>query len=85
MPLSKLLTDGLDALGVRHLPSAAPFVLAEVGTGVHGALRSAGWAVRRADTFPGLDDRWVRVAVRAPDVARRFLAALEIALQEARP
>ena len=80
-----VLTDGLDALGVRHLPSAAPFVLAEVGTGVHGALRSAGWAVRRADTFPGLDDRWVRVAVRAPDVARRFLAALEIALQEARP
>ncbi|WP_202967675.1 cobyrinate a,c-diamide synthase [Aeromicrobium erythreum] len=80
-----VLTDGLDALGVRHLPSAAPFVLAEVGTGVHGALRSAGWAVRRADTFPGLDDRWVRLAVRAPDVARRFLAALEIALQEARP
>lgn len=80
-----VLTDGLDALGVRHLPSAAPFVLAEVGTGVHGALRSAGWAVRRADTFPGLDDRWVRLAVRAPDVARRFLAALEIVLQEARP
>ncbi|MDR6117363.1 cobyrinic acid a,c-diamide synthase [Aeromicrobium sp. SORGH_AS981] len=80
-----VLTDGLDALGVRHLPSAAPFVLAEVGTGVHGALRSAGWAVRRADTFPGLDDRWVRLAVRAPDVARRFLAALEVVLQEARP
>ncbi len=80
-----VLTDGLDALGVRHLPSAAPFVLAEVGAGVHGALRAAGWAVRRADTFPGLDDRWVRLAVRAPDVARRFLAALETVLQEARP
>lgn len=80
-----VLTDGLDALGVRHLPSAAPFVLAEVGPGVHGALRDAGWAVRRADTFPGLDDRWVRVAVRAPDVARRFLAALEVVLQEVRP
>lgn len=79
-----VLTDGLDALGVAHLPSAAPFVLAQVGTGVHAALRSAGWAVRRADTFPGLDDRWVRVAVRRPDVARRFLSALATVLQEVR-
>lgn len=72
-----VLTDGLDALGVTYLPSAAPFVLARVGPGVHAALRDAGWAVRRADTFPGLDDAWVRIAVRAPDVLRRFLAALE--------
>ena len=71
-----VLTDGLDELGVPHVPSCAPFVLARVGTGVHAALREAGWAVRRADTFPGLDDRWVRVAVRAPDVSRRFLGAL---------
>lgn len=71
-----VLTDGLDELGVHHLPSSAPFVLARVGPGVHGALRDAGWAVRRADTFPGLDDAWIRVAVRAPDVTRRFLAAL---------
>jgi cobyrinic acid a,c-diamide synthase len=83
-----VLTDGLDALGVAHLPSSAPFVLARVGTGVHAALRDAGWAVRRADTFPGLDDQWIRVAVRAPDVTRRFLAALalvlEIGLEEVR-
>ena len=71
-----VLTDGLDELGVHHLPSSAPFVLARVGPGVHGALRDAGWAVRRADTFPGLDDAWIRIAVRAPDVTRRFLAAL---------
>jgi cobyrinic acid a,c-diamide synthase len=77
-----VLTDGLDALAVRHLPSAAPFVLAEVGRGVHAALRDAGWAVRRADTFPGLDDRWVRIAVRPPAVTRRFLAALATVRQE---
>ena len=71
-----VLTDGLDALGVPHVPSSAPFVLARVGTGGHAALRKAGWAVRRADTFPGLDDSWVRVAVRGPEVTRRFLAAL---------
>jgi cobyrinic acid a,c-diamide synthase len=71
-----VLTDGLDALGVAHLPSSAPFVLARVGTGVHAALREAGWAVRRADTFPGLDDSWVRIAVRSSDVTRRFLGTL---------
>ena len=75
-----VLTDGLDELGVHHLPSAAPFVLARVGPGVHAALRDAGWAVRRADTFPGLDDAWVRVAVRTPEVTRRFLASLALVL-----
>lgn len=79
-----VLTDGLDALAVRHLPSAGPFVLAAVGRGVHAALRDAGWAVRRADTFPGLDDRWVRIAVRPADVTRRFLTALAPVLEQVR-
>ena len=42
----------------------APFVLAQVGTGVHAALRERAIAVRRADTFPGLGPAWVRIAVR---------------------
>ncbi|OAB86747.1 cobyrinic acid a,c-diamide synthase [Janibacter melonis] len=60
------LLDGLHALGVPTAGADAPFVLAQVGTGVHAALRDAGWAVRRGDTFPGLDPTWVRVAVRDP-------------------
>lgn len=70
------LEAGLDQLGVPYLESAASFVLARVGRGVHARLRAAGIAVRRADTFPGLDDSWVRIAVRPPATTERLLAAL---------
>lgn len=72
----KALDAGLDDLGVPYLESAASFVLAEVGPGVHARLRSAGIAVRRADTFPGLDDSWVRIAVRPPATTARLVDAL---------
>ena len=38
------------------------------------SLRDAGIAVRRADTFPGLDPTWARIAVR-PDARRNGLAS----------
>jgi cobyrinic acid a,c-diamide synthase len=44
---------------------------------VHATLRDNGIAVRRADTFPGLDDSWVRIAVRPPDFTDRLLAGLD--------
>ena len=72
-----VLVDGLTELGVEIIADpAGPFVLARVGDGVHGRLRSAGYAVRRADTFPGLDATWVRIAVRRPDTTRKLLAVL---------
>jgi cobyrinic acid a,c-diamide synthase len=71
------LVEGLRRRGVRVIPGAAPFVLAQVGDGVHAALRAAGVAVRRADTFPGLDGSWVRVAVRDHATTDRLLAVLE--------
>ncbi|KAA1396137.1 cobyrinate a,c-diamide synthase [Aeromicrobium ginsengisoli] len=74
----RVLTDGLTELGIHHVPAAAPYVLAKVGTGAHDRLRAAGYAVRRADTFPGLDDTWVRIAVRRPDTTRKLLATLQI-------
>lgn len=45
----------------------APFVLVRVpgGEKVRLALREAGYAVRRADTFPGLGPDWLRIAVRS--------------------
>lgn len=70
------LEKGLADLGIDFLPSAASFVLARPGTGVHEALRALGIAVRRADTFPGLDDSWMRIAVRAPEQTERLFAAL---------
>ena len=72
-----VLVDGLTELGVEIVADpAGPFVLARVGDGVHARLRSAGYAVRRADTFPGLDATWVRIAVRRPDTTRKLLAVL---------
>ena len=70
------LEKGLVELGVRHVPSATSFVLAEPGAGVHAALRRAGVAVRRCDTFPGLDDSWVRIAARPPEQTDLLLTAL---------
>jgi histidinol-phosphate/aromatic aminotransferase/cobyric acid decarboxylase-like protein len=74
------LEKALGELGVEHLPSAASFVLARVGTGVHAALRDRGVAVRRADTFPGLDDSWVRIAVRPDAVTDRLVNTLAAVL-----
>jgi len=71
------LERGLTARGVVHVPSAASFVLARLGDGARAALRARGIAVRRADTFPGLDADWVRIAVRPPDLTARLLTALD--------
>jgi len=70
------LQESLSTMGIHHIPSQASFVLAQVGDGVHAALRDAGVAVRRADTFPGLDASWVRIAVRPPERNRSLLDAL---------
>ncbi|HEU0191927.1 MAG TPA: cobyrinate a,c-diamide synthase [Mycobacterium sp.] len=71
------LTDALTERGVQFVAGRAPFVLAHAGAGTHRALRELGVAVRRGDTFPGLDDRWVRIAVRPPETTRLLLAALD--------
>ena len=71
------LEAGLRARSIGQVPSSAPFVLARLGDGIRAALRSHGVAVRRADTFPGLDDAWARIAVRPPELTDRLLLALD--------
>jgi len=71
------LGAALTARGVPFVSGIAPYVLARVGYGVHAALREHGIAVRRADTFPGLDDSWVRIAVRPPELTDQLLSALD--------
>jgi histidinol-phosphate/aromatic aminotransferase/cobyric acid decarboxylase-like protein len=70
------LEESLSTMGIHHIPSQASYVLARVGVGAHADLRDAGIAVRRADTFPGLDASWVRIAVRPPERNRSLLDAL---------
>lgn len=68
------LADALSEVpGVHvHLPAAGPYLLLRVpdGPAVRDALRERGIAVRRGDTFPGLDGDHLRVAVRPPELAR---------------
>lgn len=71
------LVSGLIEVGIEIAGNpAAPFVLARVEPGTHGRLRDAGYAVRRCDTFPGLDDTWIRIAVRSPEVTSKLLSEL---------
>lgn len=60
-------------------------MLVEVGHGVREALRDTGYAVRRGDTFPGLDAGWVRIAVRDAATTTGLLSALESVLTAFRP
>lgn len=71
------LVTGLTELGIEVAGDpAASFVLARVEPGTHGRLRDTGYAVRRCDTFPGLDDTWIRIAVRSPEVTSKLINEL---------
>ncbi|MGW5133331.1 Rv2231c family pyridoxal phosphate-dependent protein CobC [Streptomyces sp. NPDC004135] len=63
-------------------PAQGPFLLIrlERAATVRHRLRDLGYAVRRGDTFPGLDEEWLRLAVRDRATVDGFLRALEKAL-----
>src|SRR5690606_33068676 len=75
------LVEGLRELG---FPTAsepqAPFVLVQLGLEAHSRLRAAGYALRRADTFPGLNAEWVRIAVRGPELSSKLLSTIQAEL-----
>ncbi|MET9627283.1 Rv2231c family pyridoxal phosphate-dependent protein CobC [Lentzea sp. NPDC006480] len=64
------------------VPPKAPFVLIRVPRGTREALRDKGIAVRRCDTFPGLDDTYLRVAIRPPEEFAVFVDALRVVMEE---
>jgi histidinol-phosphate aminotransferase len=68
--------EGLD--GVRVVPPVASFVLLRTPcTDIRTRLHDRGFAVRRGQTFPGLDEHWVRVAVRNEATSIAFAHALQ--------
>ncbi|CAM5357563.1 Rv2231c family pyridoxal phosphate-dependent protein CobC [Streptomyces aurantiogriseus] len=69
--------------GVRVAePAEGPFVLVRLprAAAVRRHLRDLGFAVRRGDTFPGLDEEWLRLAVRDRGTVNGFLRALARAI-----
>jgi histidinol-phosphate aminotransferase len=60
------MVDGLRSVGVQTVNGVAPFVLFTVGDAelMRKHLHSKGIAVRRCDTFVGLDGEYLRAAVR---------------------
>jgi threonine-phosphate decarboxylase len=84
------LARDLERLGLRPFPAVANFLLVYLGEkGPSGreleeALGRRGLLIRRCASFVGLDDRFVRVAVRLPWENRRLLRALEEVLARGR-
>ncbi|MEU6380543.1 Rv2231c family pyridoxal phosphate-dependent protein CobC [Streptomyces sp. NPDC046909] len=72
---------GPDGLRVTE-PAEGPFVLIRLprAAAVRRHLRTLGFAVRRGDTFPGLDEEWLRLAVRDRTTVNSFLQALDQAM-----
>ncbi|MFF5962197.1 Rv2231c family pyridoxal phosphate-dependent protein CobC [Streptomyces collinus] len=78
--LARVAPAGLRAAG----PARGPFVLVRVegASAIRRRLRDLGYAVRRGDTFPGLDETWLRLAVRDRGTTDGFLRALQRALTD---
>ncbi|MFF0635033.1 Rv2231c family pyridoxal phosphate-dependent protein CobC [Nocardia sp. NPDC004151] len=69
----------LRELGVEvHEPAAGPFLLIRVPDAelLRKRLADKGVAVRRGDTFPGLETGFLRVAVRSAGAVDRLVAAI---------
>lgn len=77
------LLDRLRAVpGVETWPSVANFVLLRTPRpDLRQRLLERGYAVRRGETFPGLDEHHMRVAVRDPEISDDFVAALRDVLE----
>jgi histidinol-phosphate aminotransferase len=76
--LREFAPDGLRVVE----PAEGPFVLVRLpeAAAVRRHLRDLGFAVRRGDTFPGLGEDWLRLAVRDRVTVNRFLQALDQAV-----
>jgi histidinol-phosphate/aromatic aminotransferase/cobyric acid decarboxylase-like protein/adenosyl cobinamide kinase/adenosyl cobinamide phosphate guanylyltransferase len=78
------LLEELAPLRLTVWPSAANFLLVRGEEGLRSRLLDLGLAVRRAETFPGLDGSYVRVAVH-PDPAVRDALVAGLRNEPARP
>lgn len=70
------LLEELKALGLRVIPGEANYLLFACTRPLTLLLRQRGILIRSCANYPGLDDRWYRVAVRSHEENQRLVAAL---------
>ena len=74
------LVHRLREVGLEPVPGMAPFVLVDTASiapvSLRAELAERGLAVRRGETFPGLGQTWLRIAVRNPAIHAKLSAAL---------
>jgi threonine-phosphate decarboxylase len=79
--------SSLESLGLRVHPSAAPFCLVELpeanGTACGEALLRKGILVRTCARWPGLGDRYLRLALRTRAEVARLLKELDPLIRKA--
>lgn len=85
--LRQQLVAGLQRMGLQVFDSAANYLLGRLPKGVSSEnlaalLQLQGVLVRSCEDFAGLDDSYLRLAVRSPDENRRLLRALGALLRE---
>ncbi len=74
----RYITEELRKMGVRAFNSHANFVLFRTERrDLVEELAKRGIIVRGCESFPGLDERYVRVSVGTPEQNKRFIEALE--------
>lgn len=66
----------LTALGLRVIPGEANYLLFACTRPLTLLLRQRGILIRSCANYPGLDDRWYRVAVRSHEENQRLVEAL---------
>lgn len=82
----QLFADLREVPGLRVWPGTANFLLLRTDRpDLRERLLADGLAVRRGDTFPGLDSRYVRVAVTTPETGQRLAASLRRHLADSPP
>lgn len=70
------LLGELTALGLRVIPGEANYLLFACGCPLTLPLRQRGILIRSCANYPGLDERWYRVAVRTHEENQHLVAAL---------
>ncbi len=74
------LVERLHDIGLRTVPGSAPFILVNTSTisteSLREPLAAKGFAVRRGETFPGLNATWLRLTVRTPQQHQHLVEAI---------